>query len=189
VIKTSADAIPPAYFPVVQISAINISMIYNRRIQQSRHIPSSVVTVNLRKRQQLSSHQRVGAFKPDQHQRVSGTAASSENSRLTLHMKEHYYFGEDCEQLQKSSQTNTVSQCANYTSPSSEFNLLFDIGFRAFIVDKPVRLDKYPLFRENELQSISKLAPSIFSPGYREVSNQIPSGTHTHLTHSLVGRP
>ncbi|KAF7589150.1 hypothetical protein BBP40_004720 [Aspergillus hancockii] len=170
-IKSSADAAPPAYFPVAHISAINIFMIYNHRIEKFLHMSSSTVTDNLPKGHQ-PSHWMVGELKLDQHHQELTAAANSENRGLTILMEEHSDIGDDWEHYRNPSQASTLQQCAHYTSPSSGFSFLFDIGFRTLMIEKPVEFYKHPILKENKLQSLSRIAPSVFSPGYREAMTE-----------------
>ncbi|KAE8323354.1 hypothetical protein BDV39DRAFT_182360 [Aspergillus sergii] len=61
---------------------------------------------------------------------------------------------------------------ANDTCQVSEFISLFNLGFSTLVRDNPPRNCKYPILEKSKLQSLSRIAPSVFSPRYREAMNE-----------------
>ncbi|KAE8353925.1 hypothetical protein BDV28DRAFT_98193 [Aspergillus coremiiformis] len=179
-IKSIADAVPPSCIPVVHISAITMTMKYSRHYQHLQRMPPlSIVTANRSKTPRSLSHSLMGILKIGPYQQSEfnrqalNTMTISGDSRFTPHMERSYYVDEDTGNSQDSVPGNTLVQWANNTSQISEFSSLFNTGFRALMLDNPTGIYKYPMLQQNELQSLSRIAPSVFSPGYREVSNQI----------------
>ncbi|KAE8146701.1 hypothetical protein BDV25DRAFT_162006 [Aspergillus avenaceus] len=52
---------------------------------------------------------------------------------------------------------------------------LFNTGLKALLLDTIPRVSGSAMARETKLLSLSRIAPPVFSPGYREVSSQPPA--------------
>ncbi|KAF5856290.1 hypothetical protein ETB97_007618 [Aspergillus alliaceus] len=176
-IESFPGAVPPPCISTVRISTISISMIYSHRTQHMHHIPSSsTVIANLPEKPRAPSHWMMGVLKVDpyEHYRMysllSNTTITPKDSVLTLPMERHYQ-GDEYSGYSQNSPAFSVLW-SNGTPQVSEFSSLFNKGLRALLLDKQAKLSKYPMVREHELLSLSRIAPPVFSLGYREAMNE-----------------
>ncbi|PIG88309.1 hypothetical protein AARAC_001365 [Aspergillus arachidicola] len=96
--------------------------------------------------------------------------SSPKNSGVTPRMERPYRVDEVVGHS-KSSALGSIL-LANDTCHVSEFISLFNLGFSTLVRDNPPRICKYPILEKSKLQSLSRIAPSVFSPRYREAMNE-----------------
>ena len=107
------------------------------------------------------------------------------NSRVTPHRESSYLVDEVVGNSQGSSAPTSIL-LANDTCQVSEFVSLFNIGLSPLVRDNTTRIYKYPMLTKSKLQSLSRIAPSVFSLGYREVSNRRSPCTHPYRSDSIL---
>ncbi|KAB8246898.1 hypothetical protein BDV35DRAFT_392579 [Aspergillus flavus] len=93
-----------------------------------------------------------------------------ENSGVTPRM-ERPYRADEVVGHSKGSTPGSIL-LANDTCQVSEFISLFNLGFSTLVRDNPPSIYKYPILEKSKLQSLSRIAPSVFSLRYREAMNE-----------------
>ncbi|OGM44399.1 hypothetical protein ABOM_006828 [Aspergillus bombycis] len=102
--------------------------------------------------------------------RYISSSTAPENCGATPRMEIPYLVDKVVEHSQDSASASIL--LANDTCQVSEFISLFNIGFSALVRDDPPRIYKYPTLKKSDLQSLSRIAPSVFSLRYREAMNE-----------------
>ncbi|BAE59384.1 unnamed protein product [Aspergillus oryzae RIB40] len=93
--------------------------------------------------------------------------SAPENSGVTPRM-ERPYRADEVVGHSKGSTPGSIL-LANDTCQVSEFISLFNLGFSTLVRDNPPSIYKYPILEKSKLQSLSRIAPSVFSLRYREL--------------------
>ncbi|KAB8254377.1 hypothetical protein BDV32DRAFT_142943 [Aspergillus pseudonomiae] len=92
--------------------------------------------------------------------------SAPENCGVTPHIEIPYRIDKVVEHSQDSAPASIL--LANDTCQVSEFISLFNVGFSTLVHDDPPSIYKYPTLKKSDLQSLSRIAPSVFSLRYRE---------------------
>jgi hypothetical protein len=156
ILRNIGEAIPPNNIATARIISIDVRLEYKHNHQ---HCITGVT-------QTKPQHQRDGTIQSPElsdcdrmncsPERISTTAESSE---FTLH---EYIMGpEDRE---------PVSQSMPESFSSSDFGALFRDGLRTLVWGDARRRGRRKQTEMEGFQSLSSIAPSVFKPGYREVS-------------------
>lgn len=156
VLKDVSDAIPPGEIPAVHMTSIDVRMEYSHKTSQctrSWQQGCDDGSNNIVQLVQFNDRVCQGAYWPDDNL----TVIEADDGRLEIDAEE---MGEGWQHPDHS-----ISR----KSSLSEFGALFQEGLKTLIFGDTALRRKKNRTRPDDFKSLSRIAPSIFKLGYREV--------------------
>ncbi|KAL4785752.1 hypothetical protein BJX76DRAFT_355800 [Aspergillus varians] len=160
ILRDACDAIPPTDIPTAHITSIDVRLKYNYNYKQC-------VTRCPQQESDDQSHDitQSTAFGDGNWEGIHCLQKSiSTTSEINDPILEH--------QWEKSEKWEPVNYSSPESSNSLEFSALFQEALKALVLGDATRRGNYHLTGMDDFQSLSRIAASVFKPGYHEAMSQ-----------------
>lgn len=167
-LRNPPDAYPPSNIPSASLVSVDIGLEYSCQSEHGqRHrsptVPSENSQISVSTGlQQYSQQGFIGTGAETENPASSGNAFSRSASDHTLY-------------LPSSSNFYSFSQGTTNNQLTQDLLQLLDFGLQRLTISASIKDPQIQEFGTNTLQNLSKIAPAVFSPGYRDVSLSYPT--------------